>query len=784
MLKLRTSALQSRVARRIFGVFLFCALVPFIGLVLVSESHINRYLNEKNRVQLRAMAKIFGMDIFERLTMLEAGLENIAAFIDNKSGNVSPTVLKSLTSNPQMRWSALTLQTSTGKRHTILGEMNALPEFTAAQKKRLATGKALLLVAPTSTVSQPQMLMAMAINPLLSEQDMLIGEIDNRYLWNITASRALPAQIKPCIVTLDFVPLNCAATNLASLPAELSKTISHSAVGDMEWSKDGQEYIGSYWTLPLRFQFAAAEWVVLLRTTNSGLFASIGELQQTLFLWIVVCVGLSVLLAIYQIRRQLVPIENLKLGIEKFAEKDFGFRVHVESRDEFNDLAKSVNAMAAQLGQQFETLETTAAIDRAVLSLMDTEKIGETILTNVIEFLHCERGTMTLLNPAGQAAAKTLALQSDPTSTNAAQTHASGLHHKLETLVESDAIADQVIQSNTLTISTGHSSHRGSDKPETWLAMPLAVNDKLLCVMTFYAQGKREFSTGELEFIGAVSGQAAIAIYNSQLFEQIRQQSAELLKANQAKDDFLSVVSHELRTPLNVILGYVRVIKDKILGELNAEQGKALTTVNRHSIELLAIVDSIMDATNIQNGAVTVENHPVDLFAFFDNLKSEYQAPTDKDVTLDWNYSESLPTLMTDEPKLQTIVRHLVNNALKFTEAGSVTITAKPLVDRQSIAIAVTDTGVGIPAISLQRIFELFEQSDNSKTRQYGGLGLGLYIVKKLTTLLGGQIDVSSQEAVGSVFTLTLPFIPAASEAIENSHAADFLSAAGLAQDL
>jgi len=226
------------------------------------------------------------------------------------------------------------------------------------------------------------------------------------------------------------------------------------------------------------------------------------------------------------------------------------------------------------------------------------------------------------------------------------------------------------------------------------------------------------------------------------------------------------------------------LVKDKILGELTAEQDKALATVNRHSIELLAIVDSIMDATNIQNGAVTVKNNPVDLFAFFETLRSGCQAPADKDVALEWHYSDALPTLLTDEPKLQTIVQHLVNNAIKFTEAGSVTISAAHLINRESVEIKVTDTGVGIPADSLQRIFDLFEQSDNSKTRQHGGLGLGLYIVKQLTNLLGGQIDVSSDERVGSVFTLTLPLIPVETNSVQPHKTSDFLESAGLAQDL
>jgi len=230
-----------------------------------------------------------------------------------------------------------------------------------------------------------------------------------------------------------------------------------------------------------------------------------------------------------------------------------------------------------------------------------------------------------------------------------------------------------------------------------------------------------------------------------------------LLKANKAKDEFLSVMSHELRTPLNVVMGYTGMIKEGILGSVNREQSRALEKVIGRSSDLLIMISQILQATSIEAGKVQADRREFNLCDFLDGLKSNYEIPLNKPISIKWSYPLEPCAVKTDGGKLRHILQNLINNAIKFTEKGYVALTAQYLADRRAVEFVVADTGIGIPKEMLPSIFEIFHQLDSSETRSYGGVGLGLYIVKKYTDLLEGSVEVQSEPGKGTVFTLTIP---------------------------
>jgi PAS domain S-box-containing protein len=252
-----------------------------------------------------------------------------------------------------------------------------------------------------------------------------------------------------------------------------------------------------------------------------------------------------------------------------------------------------------------------------------------------------------------------------------------------------------------------------------------------------------------------------------------RRAYAELEKSNKVKSEFLSVMSHELRTPLNVIMGYTTMIKEYTKGEMDRVNVVALEKIDNQAKDLLAMVNRIMDATVIESGNVRAEVQDVHVGTLLEQLRSMYDYPREKDVGLIWRCPSSLPGMRTDPVKLKHILQNLINNALKFTEKGAVTVAVQLRSGdfglrssneehgvkeiRQFIEFAVADTGSGIPPESLPAVFDMFHQVDSSATREYGGIGLGLYIAKKYTELLGGAIAVKSKVGEGSVFTVTLP---------------------------
>lgn len=293
----------------------------------------------------------------------------------------------------------------------------------------------------------------------------------------------------------------------------------------------------------------------------------------------------------------------------------------------------------------------------------------------------------------------------------------------------------------------------------SFLCVPLVIKDEVIGSLGFYTAEEHEFSADEVNFAVTLAGQAAIAIHNSQLYERTSRQAAELAAANKIKSEFLSVMSHELRTPLNVIMGHTGMLQDGLFGELTEKQQASVRKVMDHSTDLLSLVNDILYVTQLEANQATVNWGMLDLEDFLGKLKGSYEMPVQNNqLELDWRLDAGLPILETDADKLKHVLQNLINNAVKFTEKGCVTVSARcqaPSV----VQIEIADTGIGIAEEDRARIFEMFKQLDGSDTRKYGGIGVGLYIVKQYTDLLGGTVEVESRLGAGSKFTITLPII-------------------------
>ena len=236
---------------------------------------------------------------------------------------------------------------------------------------------------------------------------------------------------------------------------------------------------------------------------------------------------------------------------------------------------------------------------------------------------------------------------------------------------------------------------------------------------------------------------------------QLEQANRSLVNASKAKDEFLNIMSHELRTPLNVISGYAQILKDGVLGCIQPEQDHGLRTILVQSKELLRMINEVLQVGSLEGGNVSAKFAAVNLRDFFADIRSTYEVLPQKGIPLYWNIPDKLPMVNTDGEKLKHILQNLINNAIKFTEEGSVTISARYV--SQAIEFKVKDTGIGMPNETLPSIFQMFRQLDGSGTRSYGGAGVGLYIVKKFVELLNGKIEVESVLDKGSTFTVIIP---------------------------
>jgi PAS domain S-box-containing protein len=230
---------------------------------------------------------------------------------------------------------------------------------------------------------------------------------------------------------------------------------------------------------------------------------------------------------------------------------------------------------------------------------------------------------------------------------------------------------------------------------------------------------------------------------------------AELEKMKSA---FVAMVSHELRTPISAILGYAEIFKEEIYGPLNDKQTKMTSRIISNSGRLLNLINDLLDQAQIEAGKLKIRVETIKPTDLLENLHSVMDKITeDKGLTLATELDPNMPDLLKgDSARLQQILVNLVNNAVKFTQAGSIQVQLSRL-DEKHWGITVTDTGQGIPKDEINHIFDAFRQVEGTTTRVHGGFGLGLSIVKQLVNLMGGTVSVSSELGKGSTFSITLP---------------------------
>jgi GAF domain-containing protein len=429
-------------------------------------------------------------------------------------------------------------------------------------------------------------------------------------------------------------------------------------------------------------------------------------------------------------------------------------------------LFKELQARTRELAQSVEQLQALGQVGQAVSSTLDLETVLTTIVARADQLSGTDGGAIYEYNEA-----------TEEFSLRATQKFDEELIEMLrmsplrlgEGAVGRAAAVRQPIEVRDVLEEGGYLGRMREILAKVGiraaLAVPLLRENRILGGLVVMRKSPGEFPAEIVDLLKTFATQSALAIQNARLFREIADKSRQLEAASHHKSEFLANMSHELRTPLNAILGFSEVLAERMFGEVNEKQAEYLQDILSSGRHLLSLINDILDLSKVEAGRLELELGRFHLPTALDNaLTLLRERATRHGITLTQAVDAGVSDIIADERKVKQILLNLLSNAVKFTpEGGRVGLTATAT--DGVIAIAVSDTGIGIAPEDQAAIFEEFRQVGCEDARKQEGTGLGLTLAKKFVELHGGQIGVQSQVGQGSTFSFTLPIRPDSSSA-------------------
>ncbi len=518
-MKFEATFLRSKVALRIFVLFICCALLPTGVLAILSFTHVTKELNKQSQRRRHQASKDMGRAVYERLLFLEDEMKVIASKFGARANPVLETLPEDFGKHLQQRFEGLAIVTGTKKARLLFGLIQNIPELLAEQSQHIRSGGTLVTSDHHPDLSS-HILMAMALDPKNLGRGFLWGEINPAYLWGSSIDNPLPAMTKVCILDHSNHMLFSSFPGPVSFPEEVRLKMARSTLGQFVWIHEKEEYLANYWSIFLKAAFFTSKWTVVLSESKSHVLAPISDFRKIFPLVVFMSLLVVLLVSIIQIRRSLVPLERLHEGTQRVAAKDFDSRVTIKSGDEFEELAASFNTMAGQLGKQFKTLTTMGEIDRAILSSLETEKIVEVVITRMSDVFPCDCVSVTLLDSGAGFPAQTYIGGGKPETINLTPDEAEEIRSSPEgSIIEADAVPPNYL---------APLASRGA---KSFLILRLILKQSLLGIITLGYLKPPVHSEEDLARARQLADQIAVALSNARLIRELNQLNWGMLTA-------------------------------------------------------------------------------------------------------------------------------------------------------------------------------------------------------------------------------------------------------------
>ncbi len=366
--------------RRLLLLFISCAIVPLVIALFLSFSHVTDQLYQQSERRLRHESKAVGLAVLRELLSLTYELELIEMTSADAGDALSQSMKPERVRHLRERFRALTLIDRTGVAQSLFGPLLTPAQHGTAEEQHLASGKSLLSIREDSDRSVRLLLEAAIDRDNIAR---VIAELDAEWLAQSARQAMTIPQTAFCLLNSNEVVIACSAPDGFSPPRVLPSGFARAVSGSFRWRGDGDEYLASYWSLFLKSNFREASWFVVSSEPSRLVLAPLDRFRVVFPSVILLTIAVVTLFSVGQIRRLLVPLEALMLGTQRISNREFDVDVRVESGDEFEELASSLNSMSGRLREQFSNLDRMIEIDRSILSAMETEGIAAPILGRI-----------------------------------------------------------------------------------------------------------------------------------------------------------------------------------------------------------------------------------------------------------------------------------------------------------------------------------------------------------------------------------------------------------------
>ena len=513
----------------------------------------------------------------------------------------------------------------------------------------------------------------------------------------------------------------------------------------------------------------------------------------TVFIFVI-----SILVALLLIRGIRNPLIELTRVADQLRKKQYSVRSNYQSANEIGALASTLNNMATKVETELLVKENASWITGLILKDNDLLTFSKVLLNLLLTKTASQVAAIYFLNEEGTqfehyesiglakencrsflnhtkegefgavlTEKKIVRITQIPTDTIFSLPAVTGIFRPREIITIPIMDGTNVVSVISIASLNDFTPESVQLINEIWLPLTARINGVLAFQKVTGISDKLYHLNKDLE-----EKTTELAMQASELKEyniELELQKRQLDEANKLKSSFLSNMSHELRTPLNSVIALSGVLNRRLSGTIPEEEYKYLGIIEKNGKQLLSLINDILDLSRIEAGKEVLSFSAFSVYDLLQDLMGSLEPISlEKGITLINNVDHDIPSIICDSSKCHHILQNIIGNAIKFTNNGSVEITA--FIKNEQIHIAVKDSGIGISAENTPYIFDEFRQADGRASRSYGGTGLGLAIANKYCIMLNGNVDVESQLGIGSTFTVTLPVIPAFYKINETAH--------------